>query len=71
MWQEYTEELHKKAFNYPYNHSGIVTHLKPDTLKCEVNWALGNIAKNKASGGDGITAELFQILKMMLLKCCT
>ena len=61
----------QKAFNYPYNHNGMVIHLEPDILKCEVNWALGKITKNKASGGDGITVELFQILKMMLLKYCT
>ena len=52
-------------------HDGGVTHLEPDILECEVNWALGNITKNKAKGGDGIPAELFQILRVMLLKCCT
>ena len=62
-WQEYTEELYKKGLNYPDNHFGVVTHLQPDILKWEVKWALGNITMNKASGGDGIPAELFQILK--------
>ena len=63
-WQEYTEELYKKDLHgYPGNHDGVITHLKPDTLECEVKWALGNITMNKASGSDGILAELFQILK--------
>ena len=62
-WQEYTEELHKKGLNDPDNHHGVVTHLEPDILECEVKWALGIITMNKASGGDGIAAELFQILK--------
>ena len=62
-WQGYTEELYKKGLNDPDNHSGVVTHLEPDILECEVKWALGNITMNKASGGDGIPAELFQILK--------
>ena len=53
-WQEYTKELYKKGLNYPDNHFGVVTHLQPDILKCEVKWALGNITMNKASGGDGI-----------------
>ena len=62
-WQEYTEELYKKDLHgYPGNHDGVITHLKPDTLECEVKWALGNITMNKASGGDGISVELFQIL---------
>ena len=52
-------------------HNGVVTHLEPDILACEVTWTLGGITRNKASGGDGILAELFQILKVMLLKCCT
>ena len=60
--QEYTEELYKKDLHNPDNH-GVITHLEPDILECEVKWALGNIAKNKASGGDGIPSELFQILK--------
>ena len=63
MWQEYTEELCKKGLNAPYNHDGVITHLEPDTLECKVKWALGSIPMNKPSGGDGITAELFQILK--------
>ena len=62
-WQEYTEELYKKDLNDPDNHSGVVTHLEPDILECEVKWALGSITMNKARGGDGIPAELFQILK--------
>ena len=56
-------ELHKKDLNDPDNHSDVVTHLEPDILECEVKWALGSITTNKASGGDGISAELFQILK--------
>ena len=59
-WQEYTEELYKKALNDPDNHDGVVTHLEPDILKCEVKWALGSITMIKASGGDGIPGELFQ-----------
>ena len=55
--------------NDPDNHNGVVTHLEPDILECEVKWVVGSITTNKASGGDGILAELFQILKMMLLKC--
>ena len=55
--------MYKKGLNDPENHNGVITHLVPDTLGCEVNWALGNITMNKASGGDGILAELFQILK--------
>ena len=62
-WQEYTEELHKKVLHDPDNHNGVIIHLEPDILECEVNWALGNITTNKASGGDGIPVELFQILK--------
>ena len=62
-WQEYTEEPYKKDLNDPDNHNGVITHLEPDTLECEVKWALGSITMNKASGGDGIPAELFQILK--------
>ena len=61
--QEYTEELYKKYLNDPDNHDSVVTHLEPDILKCEGKWALGSITMNKASGGDGIPAELFQILK--------
>ena len=63
MWQEYTEELYKKDLHDPGNHDGVITHLEPDILECEVKWALGNITTNKASGSDGIPAELFQILK--------
>ena len=62
-WQEYTEELSKKILHDPDNHDGMITHLEPDILECEVNWALESITTNKASGGDGIPAELFQILK--------
>ena len=61
-WQEYTEELYKKDLHDPDNHDGVVTHLEPDILEYEVKWALGSITMNKASGGDGIPAELFQIL---------
>ena len=62
-WQEYTEELCKKDLHDSYNHNGVITHLDPDILECEVKWALGNITMNKASGGDRIPVELFQILK--------
>ena len=62
-WKEYTEELYKKDLQYPDNHDGMITHLVSDTLDYKVNWALGSITMNKASGGDGIPAELFQILK--------
>ena len=62
-WQEYTEELYKKDLHDPDNHDGVITHLEPDILECEVKWALGSITTNKASGGDGIPAELFPILK--------
>ena len=62
-WQEYTEELYKKDFNDPDNHDGMITHLELDILDSEGKWALGSITMNKASGGDGIPAELFQILK--------
>ena len=62
-WQEYTEELYKKDLHDPDNHNGVTTHLEPDILECEVKWALGSITMNKASGGDGISVELFQILK--------
>ena len=62
-WQEYTEELYKKDLHNLYNHDGVVTHLEPDILECKVKWVLGNITTNKASGGDGIPVELFQILK--------
>ena len=62
-WQEYTEELYKKDLNDPDNHNGVVTHVEPDILECEVKWALGSINKNKANGGDGIPVELFKIPK--------
>ena len=62
-WQEYTEELYKKDLHDPENHNGVITHLEPDILECKVKWASGSIITNKASGGDGIPAELFQILK--------
>ena len=65
-WQEYTEELYNKDLHDPDNHDGVITNLETDILECEVKWALGSITTNKASGGDGIPAELFQILKMML-----
>ena len=63
-WQEYTEELYKKKdLHDPDNHDGVITHLEPDILECKVKWDLGSITTNKASGGDGIPGELFQILK--------
>ena len=62
-WQEYTEELYKKDLHDPDNHDGVITHLQPDILECKVKWALGSITMNKASGGDEIPSELFQILK--------
>ena len=62
-WQEYTEELYKKDLHDPDNHDSVITHPEPDILECEVKWALGSITKNKASGGDRIPVELFQILK--------
>ena len=62
-WQEYTEELYKKDLHDQDNHNGVITHLEPDILECEVKWVLENITMNKASGGDGIPVELFQILK--------
>ena len=62
-WQEYTEELYKKDFHDSDNHNGVITHLEPDILECEVKWALGSITRSKASEGDGIPVELFQILK--------
>ena len=67
-WQEYTEELYKKDLHDPDNHDGVITHLEPDILEYEVKWALGNITTNKASGGDGIPVELFQILKSDAVK---
>ena len=62
-WQEYTEEVYKKALHDPHDPSGVITHLEPDILECEVKWALGSITTNKASEGDGIPVELFQILE--------
>ena len=62
-WQEYTEELYKKDLHDPDNHNGVITYLEPDILESEVKWALESIAMNKASGGDGVLVELFQILK--------
>ena len=76
-WQEYTEELYKKDLHDQDNHDGVITHLEPDILECEVKWALGSITTNKARGGDGIPDELefqmsyFKSWKMMLWKCCT
>ena len=65
-WQEYIEELYKIDLHDPDNHDGMITHLEPDILECEVKWASGSITTNKASGSDGIPVELFQILKDML-----
>ena len=62
-WQEYTEEVYRKDLHDPDNHDGVITHLDPDVLECEVKWTLGSITMNKASGGDGIPVEPFQILK--------
>ena len=62
-WQEYTEEMYKKDLHDPDNHDGVITHLEPDILECEVKWALESISANKANGGDGIPVQLFQILK--------
>ena len=69
MWQEYTEELYKKDLHNPDNQDGVIIHLEPHILGCEVKWASGSITTNKASGGDGIPGA-FQILKMVLRKCC-
>ena len=62
-WQDETKEPYNKDLHDPNNHNGVITHLEPDTLECEVKWALGRITMNKSSGGDGIQVELFQILK--------
>ena len=62
-WQEYLEEIYKKDLHDPDNHNGVITHQEPDIPECKVKWALGSITTNKASGGDGIPVELFQILK--------
>ena len=67
-WQEYTKELNNTVLNDLDNHDGVVTHLEPDILECGVKWALGSVATNKASGGDGIPAELFKILKDNVVK---
>ena len=67
-WQEYKEKLYKKDLHDPENYDGVITHLEPDILECEVKWVLGSITKNKASGGDGIPVELFQILKDSAVK---
>ena len=67
-WQEYTEELYKKEFHDPDNHDDVITHLEPDILECEVKWALGSMTMNETSGGSGIPAELFQILKADAVK---
>ena len=67
-WQEYTEALSKKDHNDPDNHDGVITHVELDSLECEIKWALGNITTNKASWGDGIPVELFQILKDDFMK---
>ena len=67
-WQEYTEELYKKDLHDSDNHDGVITHLEPDILECEVKWVLGNITRSQASGSDGIPAELFHILKVDAVK---
>ena len=67
-WLEYTEELYKKYFHEQYNHDGVITHIEPDILECEVKWALGSITTSKASGGDGIPVEPFQIVKDAAVK---
>ena len=69
-WQEYMEELYKKDLHNPDNHYDVITNLEPDILECEVKWALESITTSKASGGDGIPVQPFQILKQ-LWKCCT
>ena len=70
-WQEYTEELYKKGLHAPDNHDDVITHLEPDILECEVEWALGSIIMNTTSGGDGIPVELFQMLKDDAVQCYT
>ena len=69
-WQEYTEELYKKYLHEPDNHHGVITHLEPDILECEVRWALGSITTNKASGGDGIPVELKDDAVKVLYSIC-
>ena len=70
-WQKYTEELYKKDLHDPDSHDGVITHLEPEILECIVKWVLGSITTNKASAGNGIPVELFQILKDDAVKCCT
>ena len=70
-WQEYTEELFKQVLHDLDNHDGVITHLEPDIMECQIKWALGSITTSKASGSDGIPVELFQILKDDARKCCT
>ena len=70
-WQEYTEKLYKKDLRDPDNHKGVITHLESDILECEVKWAIGSITMNKASGGNGISAELSKTAKDDAVKCCT
>ena len=70
-WQEHTEELYKKDLHDPDSHDDVISNLEPDILECEFKWALESITKTKASGGDGIPVELFQILKDVAVKCCT
>ena len=70
-WQEYTEELYEKDLHNLDNHDGVITQLEPEILECKVKWALESITTNKASGGDGIPVEPFQILKDDAVKCCT
>ena len=67
-WQEYTEKLYEQDLHDPDNHDGVMTYLEPDILECKVKWTLGSITMNKASGGDGILVELFQILKDVAVK---
>ena len=70
-WQEYMEELYKKDLDDPGNHDDVITHLEPDILECEVKWALGSITMIKATRGNGIPTDLFQILKDEAVRCCT
>ena len=69
-WQDYTEELYKRDLNDPENHNGVISHLEPDIQESDIKWSLGSITINKASGGDGIPTELFQVLKNNAVKCC-
>ena len=70
-WQEYTKKLYKRNLKDPDDHDGVITHPEPDIMEYEVKWALGSITTNKASGGDGIPAELFKTLRLVLWKCCS